>query len=292
MASRLAEKERAIIRELHDAVERKDVTRLRHLLPSDGDAAKRLCSIELKPYGNLLHHAAGIGDLDTVKVILDTGIDVNGRHVDSDVTQAQTALHIAALAGRCDVIDALLSRGADADAHESEGLTPLHCACSGNDVQSVRSLIDAGAQVNAADSKGQLPIQRSVLRSSDDVILELISRGADIHVVDEHKQTLLHYAVEWEREEFIQKFIESGLSPNARDTDGKTPLHLAENDRIRILLIQKGADADLRDEKGKRAIERKVDTQSDDYRRIRDMLEKQLSVADPSELPEPSVGEI
>ncbi|XP_021800742.1 serine/threonine-protein kinase TNNI3K-like [Prunus avium] len=67
-----------------------------------------------------LMYLANEADLDGVKELLDSGIDVNFRDIDD-----RTALHVAACQGLTDVVSLLLERGADVDPKDRWGSTPL-----------------------------------------------------------------------------------------------------------------------------------------------------------------------
>lgn len=65
-----------------------------------------------------LMYLANEADLDGVKELLDSGIDVNFRDIDD-----RTALHVAACQGLTDVVSLLLERGADVDPKDRWGST-------------------------------------------------------------------------------------------------------------------------------------------------------------------------
>lgn len=65
-----------------------------------------------------LMYLANEADLDGVKELLDSGIDVNFRDIDD-----RTALHVAACQGLTDVVSLLLERGADIDRKDRWGST-------------------------------------------------------------------------------------------------------------------------------------------------------------------------
>ncbi|KAI5331854.1 hypothetical protein L3X38_021980 [Prunus dulcis] len=67
-----------------------------------------------------LMYLANEADLDGVKELLDSGIDVNFKDIDD-----RTALHVAACQGLTDVVLLLLERGADVDPKDRWGSTPL-----------------------------------------------------------------------------------------------------------------------------------------------------------------------
>ncbi|XP_039016677.1 integrin-linked protein kinase 1-like isoform X2 [Hibiscus syriacus] len=70
--------------------------------------------------GVRLMYSANEGDLDGIRELLDSGIDVNFRDIDD-----RTALHVAACQGQTDVVSLLLQRGADVQSTDRWGSTPL-----------------------------------------------------------------------------------------------------------------------------------------------------------------------
>ncbi|GLT52544.1 hypothetical protein SLA2020_258790 [Shorea laevis] len=70
--------------------------------------------------GVRLMYLANEGDLDGIRELLDSGIDVNFRDIDN-----RTALHVAACQGLTDVVSLLLGRGAFVDSKDRWGSTPL-----------------------------------------------------------------------------------------------------------------------------------------------------------------------
>ncbi|XP_022724402.1 serine/threonine-protein kinase STY17-like isoform X2 [Durio zibethinus] len=70
--------------------------------------------------GVRLMYLANEGDLDGIRELLDSGINVNFRDIDD-----RTALHIAACQGQADVVSLLLQRGANVESKDRWGSTPL-----------------------------------------------------------------------------------------------------------------------------------------------------------------------
>lgn len=91
-----------------------------------------------------------------------------GARVDLPATgeaAGMTALHMAAAAGRADLVRILLEAGANPNATITEpGLTPLHTAVLGGSYAAVALLIQAGARRDAADAQGQTPLSMAVER--------------------------------------------------------------------------------------------------------------------------------
>ncbi len=92
-----------------------------------------------------LRDAAGRGDIDTVKMLLDKGYDVN-----TSDRNGYTALHLAASSGKTEIVKLLLSKGAFVDAKQFAGYTPLIEAAFGGHRETVKALIEGGANTDMA----------------------------------------------------------------------------------------------------------------------------------------------
>ena len=68
-----------------------------------------------------------------------------------------TALHLAAVFGHHDAVDALLRHGADPNARQGGGFTPLHAAAQNGDRESVDALLESGADPAVANDDGKTP---------------------------------------------------------------------------------------------------------------------------------------
>lgn len=70
--------------------------------------------------GVRLMYSANEGDLEGIKELLDSGINVNFHDIDN-----RTALHVAACQGCSEIVDLLLRRGAEIDPKDRWGSTVI-----------------------------------------------------------------------------------------------------------------------------------------------------------------------
>ena len=133
----------------------------------------------LKDGRSPLHDAARIGSEDTIRKLLEKGIDV--KVVDKD---GRTPLHDAARTGSKDTVRWLLEKGADVRAIDKDGRTPLHDAARGGSDDTVRSLLEKGADMRAIDKDGRTPLHDAARAGSDDTVRRLVEKGADIEATD------------------------------------------------------------------------------------------------------------
>ncbi len=155
-----------------------------------------------------LMHAAVVGSVDAMKLLLDNGADVNAANATgatalmwtaTDVEKVRlllargadaravsqrgrTALHLAARSdGSSAIVRLLIGAGADPKAVDTFKWTVLHAATLGDDADTVRLIVDAGADVNAVDFAGFTALINAGANRNLPVVTLLLSKGADVN---------------------------------------------------------------------------------------------------------------
>lgn len=98
--------------------------------------------------------------------------------IDLDATNeaGETAMMIAAIKGRADLVKRLLDLGAQVN---KPGWTALHYAASGPDTESVRLLIERGAAIEATSPNRSTPLMLAAGYGPEASVDLLLARGAD-----------------------------------------------------------------------------------------------------------------
>ena len=144
----------------------------------------------------VLYQAARNGDIDSVKIALANGADVNDRF---DEWEDDTMLCVASERGHCDLVKLLLERGADPNLPDSEDADyrPLDVA---SDERAIDILVAYGADVDHART------------------------GTDESVVGE---TALMYQVQHLRIDCVRALLRNRASFGLRNIAGRTALDIA-----------------------------------------------------------------
>lgn len=188
---------------------------------------------------------------DTTKIeqLLQSGVEINTQHPTSGTTVLMIA---SSYYYYDDMVEFLISKGADVNIKDSEGKTALLWASS-NSLPNTKILIANGANVNIAANDGMTPfIQATLGVSSGKVPIEMCEllrkNGANINAglkkQSALKWTALHYASANGDAELVKYLIKHGANVNKATGEGSTPLFLAklgEYDTVIKILKNAGA---------------------------------------------------
>ncbi len=202
--------------------------------------------------------ASQYGDFDLVSVLLGLGVDV--EIVESSF--GFTPLHNAAKFGHVDIVEILLEDGnaklegkTKAGDNPNTDRTALHLACQYGQVNLVNYLISQGANVHATDCMGQTPLWFASFNGHVEVIKLLIEYGANVDYARVDGQTLLHAATQGTRIETVLYLVENlHVDINAKDFNGNTALHIASRTlytKIAVYLISKRTNVEEENKHGK-----------------------------------------
>lgn len=234
-----------------------------------------------------LHLAAFSGCIESVKYLIDRGVDVNVQ------PKCYTPLHCAAFGNAVGTAELLIKNGASITTNTNKANCEeslLHCAVRANATECVQLLIKEGADVNSLKPNGTNPIHlaadlglhdclrillesegadpniRICIREKESTALHLaadegnmecvkllLAKGADATLKNHRGFTALHLAARTSSLDCVRELLENGnANPNAEDFDQRTPLHAAVGKfdsafNILELLISKGANVNHKD---------------------------------------------
>ena len=190
-----------------------------------------------------LVEAARTADVDAVRALLESNVDVDGAETDGT-----TALHWAAYRGQVETARLLLGAGADVEAANRYGVTPLALAAGRGSADIVEALLDAGADPNTTLPEGETVLMTAARTGNVDVLRLLLARGADLRARESWRgQTALHWAAAENHPAAVHALIELGAAVDERSTAGWSALLYAARagkaDAV-VALLEAGADVD------------------------------------------------
>jgi uncharacterized protein len=186
---------------------------LRTLLVAAGLAAVGLSAVPVFAADNGLIPAASRGDVAAVRALIAKGADVNAT--DTDGT---TPLHKAVWAGEPVVVEALLRAGAKASIANAFGMTAAYLAAEQGNAAILRRLLDAGAEPNTVDGSGDTLLMAAVRARDVETVRLLVDRGARVETTEpELGHTALMWAVRADAAAIVKLLLERGAA-----IEGKT----------------------------------------------------------------------
>jgi ankyrin repeat protein len=112
-------------------------------------------------------------------------------------------LNRAAAAGRADLVNALLARGADPNAPGVEGWTPLHEAAAHGRREAALALLDAGANPGFGTPSGFAPLDLAI-QAGDADLAERCSPRRGVRPPPSRRLTPLHVAARQDLDELAR----------------------------------------------------------------------------------------
>ncbi|KAM7264221.1 hypothetical protein ACFE04_001904 [Oxalis oulophora] len=146
-----------------------------------------------------IHAAARSGDVEAIITIISS----NPLTVNSRDKHSRTPLHLAAWAGKTEVVSYLCKNKADIGAAAMDDMGAIHFAAQKGHLEVVRILLSSGGSLKSLTRKGLTP---------------------------------LHFAVQGSHLDLVKYLVKKGASLNVRTKAGKTPFDLASNEEIRSYL--------------------------------------------------------
>uniref|UniRef100_A0A8D0MZA4 Fibronectin type 3 and ankyrin repeat domains protein 1 n=2 Tax=Sus scrofa TaxID=9823 RepID=A0A8D0MZA4_PIG len=202
------------------------------------------------------HRAVSVNDEDLLVRIL------QGGNVKVDVPNkfGFTALMVAAQRGYTRLVKILVSHGTDVTLRSGSGKDSLMLACYAGHLDVVKYLRRHGASWDTRDLGGCTALHWAADGGHCNVIEWMIKDGCEVDAVDTGSgwTPLLRVSAVSGNQKVASLLIDAGADVNVKDKDGKTPLMVAvlnNHEELVQLLLDKGADASVKNEFGKGVLE-------------------------------------
>jgi ankyrin repeat protein len=234
-------------------------------------------------HGSDLRHAAGLGHVEIVNLLLDAGV-----HIDDVGKNEESACHIATFNGHIEVVRVLVARHANVLLQNRFDETPITIAIKRRFERILMLLIDAAmaagmrpddATICVAASvgtnviqlllhkhridlgairgdSGNTPLLEAAWRGSEPNVLNMLIdvAGIDIDARDENDYTAVRVACVMQNTAKIAHLVAAGANLDLADKNGNTPLHhtqFSSTDQFSVLLLAGGANVHARNNRGR-----------------------------------------
>lgn len=168
-------------------------------------------------------------------------------------TAAAEPLIAAAMTDDLQALEALLTRENVNVRDKNLGTTALEYAVSNGNREMVQLLLTAGADVNSVNKSKETVLMMLGEEATADIVWDLINAGVKIDLKDEDGDTALMASAEEKNLPALTTLVHAGAKLDAKNDLGQTALMLAvENDQLANIrfLIRNGADLNARDNNG------------------------------------------
>jgi ankyrin repeat protein len=152
-----------------------------------------------------LEHAVRNANREMVQLLLSAGANVNLKN-----GSGETALMMLDGDATSDLVWDIINVGAKVNLKDNFGNTALMRAATTNNLEALKTLIDAGAEVDARDKRGHTALMAAASEGNVNVVRTLILAGADINATDDEHQNVLAHAMENDRAAVIRLLKSKG----------------------------------------------------------------------------------
>uniref|UniRef100_F7BXJ6 [histone H3]-lysine(9) N-methyltransferase n=1 Tax=Monodelphis domestica TaxID=13616 RepID=F7BXJ6_MONDO len=134
-----------------------------------------------------------------------------------------TCLHHAAKIGNLEMVSLLLSTGqVDVNAQDNGGWTPIIWAAEHKHIEVIRMLLTRGADVTLTDNEENICLHWASFTGSAAIAEVLLNARCDLHAVNYHGDTPLHIAARESYHDCVLLFLSRGADPELRNKEGDT----------------------------------------------------------------------
>ena len=178
-----------------------------------------------------LYEVCSKGSVEGARILLDYGADID--HADIN---GITALHAAAGAGHLEPVKLLVERQASLIKSDTHLRTAFFWACAENQLETARFLLAAAHDQGHHDSirqamgDGRSPLSKACGRGHLEIVKMLLvhsDANIDVNAIEgAPKRTALHWAAYNARVEVVLLLLQNGADATIKDAKGKTALNL------------------------------------------------------------------
>jgi len=198
---------------------------------------------------DLLIESAEKGYTKLIKLLIKAG-SVN---VNIQLYVGYTALHLASIHGRKEIVELLINAGADLNIQDNDGNTALYWASIRGHTECIELLIKAGSvNINIQNYYGKTALHEASRYGYKEIVELLIKAGVNVSIQSNNGYTALLLAAKFNQKTIIESLLNSRLIDNInfQDIDGNTAFHYVCQHGLKNsikLLLDAGANVNIQD---------------------------------------------
>ncbi|KAI4454805.1 ankyrin repeat-containing [Holotrichia oblita] len=191
--------------------------------------------------------------------LVNSFLDKYNAPCDQRPHDGKTALRLAALEGHYDVVQILLSNGADINSKDADGRSTLYVLSLDNRLAMAKYFLQQGSDVETRDlEQGRTPLHVSAWQGHTEMVSLLLTCGrAQVDACDLENRTALHSASWQGHSDIVKLLLEHGAVPDHTCNQGATALGIAAqegHETCVVALLEHGADPNHSDACGRNAL--------------------------------------
>jgi ankyrin repeat protein/L-ascorbate metabolism protein UlaG (beta-lactamase superfamily) len=200
-------------------------------------------------FGNDIHDAIQKGDVAKVKTLISN----NKELINMKSEKGQTPLHLAVQNGNQEIVEFLISQGADVNARDGEGNTTLVTALALKKTDTAKFLLSKGADVKIKNAQNQPAIIVALLHGLNELVVPILDSGQDVNERFEGNLTTLLMATLTGNKKVVRLLVDRGADVNAEAQEGDmtiTPMYAAiflGHTDVVDLFLSKGVNKNFRE---------------------------------------------
>ena len=160
--------------------------------------------------------------IDCAKIMLKAKANINARNI-----WGRSPIMEAVVQFKFQMMDFLMSEGADVNIPDNHKTTPLHVCGSYGKLDILKKMLAKGAHINAQDERGRTCLYFAVLGSHDQVIEFLLENGADVNLFDPNFGSPLLKAVTMSDVKLVCTLLKVGASTSTCSCSKLSNIHLS-----------------------------------------------------------------
>ena len=181
----------------------------------------------------LIHSIHKLAESDDNLSILKKLLDKEPSQLNIRNKKGLTPLMISSYCGSIGICNELISRGVDLDIKRKDGFTPMLIAAMRGTEKNIDLLLLLArnkANVNITGPMGMSVLHFLTTKNYESAIIELIDvYKANVNIKTTEKSTPLHMACKASNLRLAKILIEKGADKNIKNNNSKTPLELIDN---------------------------------------------------------------